>query len=123
MSHVMMSRFQDVRMSGCQDVGVSWCHGVMVSWCQDVRISIELMDFLNNPDGRTDKLIDGLFTSRKSINLLIDGLSTSKKSISPGLDGRIWLGLEMLSHLKMYPGLYAPGTRGHADLGVCTQTN
>ena len=46
-------------------------------------------------------LTDGLFTGRKSINLLIDGLSTSKKSISPGLDGRIWLGLEMLSHLKI----------------------
>ena len=60
-------------------------------------MSIELMDFLNNPDGRTDKLIDGLFTSRKSINLLIDGLSTS-----PWFgDGRTLLGLEMLSHLKI----------------------
>ena len=31
-----------------------------------------------------DKLIDVLFSDRKSINLVIDGLSTCKKYISPG---------------------------------------
>ena len=37
-----------------------------------------------------DKLIDGLFNGRKSINLVVDGLSTCKKSISP------WFGLRTL---------------------------
>ena len=31
-----------------------------------------------------DKLIDGLFRGRKSINLVFDGLSTWKKYINPG---------------------------------------
>ena len=62
----------------------------------------KVMEFLTlKSPSITVKLTDGLFTGRKSINLLIDGLSTSKKSISPWFgDGRTWLGLEMLSHLK-----------------------
>ena len=62
----------------------------------------KVMEFLTlKSPSITVKQTDGLFTGRKSINLLIDGLSTSKKSISPGFgDGRTWLGLEMLSHLK-----------------------
>ena len=39
------------------------------------------MDFLRKSE---DKLIDGLFNGRKSINLVIDGLSTFKNSICPG---------------------------------------
>ena len=41
----------------------------------------KLMDF---SESFTAKLIDGLFTGRKSIILVTDGFSTCKKSISPG---------------------------------------
>ena len=41
----------------------------------------KLMDF---SESFTDKLIDGLFTGRKSIILVTDGFSTCKKSVSPG---------------------------------------
>ena len=51
-------------MSRCQDVKMSRCQDVRMSGCWDVGMSIELMDFLNNADGRT------------------------------------WVGVEMLSHLK-----------------------
>ena len=49
-------------------------------------INLVIDGLFNNGDGRKDILIDGPFKSRKSINLVIDGLSTSKRSISPGFE-------------------------------------
>ena len=54
-----------------------------MSGCQDVRMSIELMDFLHNPDSGTDGRTDG----RTDVGRSRDAIAS--KNANPFLEGPI----------------------------------